>query len=209
MADGASGNIGGILFEAGKTISDAGKKQAQQIANSVAGQLGAQKPVFGGGPKQTTTGFTPKPLGTTNPLSDFGKMFEAGKSGGFGPKKPPTSSTPQFSQADLDVMAKQNEVKDQEEIEKKQAELREIQLQHKQLHDEMYYNAIRDAGKDAIAKERKQKQQTEQEEAEAKQQQQVDPLAELPANMSDSQMGKPLPVTRSQTQTEANRGTTG
>ncbi len=225
MADGASGNIGGILFEAGKTISDAGKKQAQQVANAVGGQLGAQKPLFGG-QKTQTTGlgglFPQKPAGGAtggqtskiDPFGDFGKMFEGGKPG-FGSQKPPAQmpQSQQFSQAQLDTMAAQNKAVDDQEIAKRQAELQQIKLQHKQLHDEMYYNAIRDAGKNSIAKDRKEKAQAEQqqEEAKAQQQQQVSQMSELPGNMmgNNPQLGAPVAVTQAKTQTEANRGTTG
>lgn len=217
MADGSSGGLSGVLFEAGKTISDAGKKQAQQVANAVGQQVtGSAKPLFGGTPKSSGT-FTPKPLGGSggatpklDPFGDFGKMFEKNKPGGmFGAKQPPVPPTPQFTQEDLDKMAAENSAKDQEEIAKRQAELRQLQ-QH--LHNENYYNAIRDAGKDSIAKERQAKQQAEQQEEEAKAQQAAQQGQDiLPGNplAQNQQLGTPVSVQQAKTQTEANRGTTG
>ena len=215
MGDGSSGGgLGGILFEAGKIVG----QQGQKIANSVVGQTtGNTKPLFGG-PKSNTTGsFTPKPQGGAggqvpklDPFGDFGKMFEGGKMGGLGAAQPPVGQSQKYSQADLDTMAAENSAKDQQEIAKKQAELAQLA---KQLHDENYYNAIRDAGKDSIAKERKAKQQEEeQEEAQkqqlAQQQQGQDMLPGSPL-AKNQQLGDPVAVQQAKTQTEANRGTSG
>src|SRR5579872_2044565 len=116
MADGSNGGMSGILFEAGKTISDAGKKQVQQTANAVAGQItGNAKPLFGG--QQSSGSFTPKPaaggqMPKLDPFGDFGKMFEGGKSTGLGGKQSPPPTSQQYSQAELDNMAAQNKVVD-------------------------------------------------------------------------------------------------
>lgn len=223
MSDGSSGGIGGVLFEAGKAVGNTVKNQAQQSANAVAGQLGAQKPLFGG-PKQSTSGtFTPKSsggLGGQMPKADpfggggnFGKMFEGlGAKPGFGAKQPPLPPTPQFSQADLDKMAAENSVKDQEEIAKRQAELQELKMKHKQLHDEVYYNDIKNAGQNLLAKDRKEKAEAEQQDDAQKQQNtQSNQLPELSQNMmgKNQQLEAPINVKQEQTKTEANRGTTG
>jgi hypothetical protein len=224
MADGASGNIGGILFEAGKTISDAGKKQAQQIANAAGQQLtGSQKPLFGGGPKQTTTGlpsFKPQAGGAgqmpkLDPFGDFGKMFEKNKPGSqFGAKQPasPFPQSQQFSQEELDKMAAENSAKDQEEIAKRQAELKQLT---QQLHNENYYNEIRDAGKGLAEKARQaQAQQAEEDAAQQQVDAQQDQMRSLPNGVLKNELPPPdqqesVALTQAKTQTEANRGTTG
>jgi len=149
MADSASGNIGQVLFEAGNTV----KNQAQKSANAALGQLtGNQKPLFGQKPNV-------KPLGNQlpkmpNPL-DFSEL---GK-GGLGFKKPPLPQTPQFTQAQLDEMASQNKIKDDQEIAKRQAELESIKQQHQQLHNEVYYNKIRDVGQNTMVQARQAKEE--------------------------------------------------
>lgn len=220
MADGSSSGLSGVLFEAGKTISDAGKKQAQQTANAVTGQLtGNAKPLFG---KKPTGSFPSKPLGGQMPqdpfagLGDFGKMFEGGKGGfGMGPKKPPAPK-PQFTQGDLDKMAAENKIKDDQEIAKKQAELEQFKIQHKQLHDEVYFNKIKNIGENSIAQERKRKEEEEEQERIAKEQQAQQQAAQdvLPGNplsKQNQQLGQPVNIAthQAQTKTEIGRGTTG
>lgn len=216
MSDGSSGGLSGVLFEAGKTISDAGKKQAQQVANAVGQQVtGSTKPLFGGTQKSSTSGtFTPKPAGGStpklDPFGDLGKMFEGGKPGlGMGSKKPPISPQPQFTQEDLDKMAADNKIVDDQKIAAAQAELRQLQ---KQLHDENYYNAIRDTGKGLAEKERQRKEELAKYEEEQKQQQQAAAQQDiLPGSplAQNQQLGAPVAVQQAKTQTEANRGTTG
>ncbi len=220
MADGSSGNLGGILFEAGKAVGNTVKGHVQQAGNSVVGQLGAQKPLFGGTQKQPASGaFTPTPAGgqmpKVDPFGDFGKMFEGGKPG-FGAKKSPQpQAQQQFSQADLDAMAAQNRAVDDQEIAKRQAELEQIKMQkHKQLHNEVYYNDIKNVGQHSIAQERKQKAEEDQQEEETRRQQQQaqgGQLPELSGSMmgNNPQLGAPVAVTQAKTQTETNRGTTG
>lgn len=224
MGDGSSGNIGGILFEAGKTIGDAAKKQAQQMANTAAAQVtGSSKPLFGGQNSATSGTFTPKPAGQgtgqmpkLDPLSNFGNMFEGGKFGGFGAKKPaPVSNQPKFSQADLDAMAAQNKAIDEQEIVKRQAELEQIKMQkHQQLHDEVYYDQIKNAGQNSIAQKRKedervrqQEEEQKQQEAQAAQQQEQNILPGGPL-AQNQQLPNPV-VQRAMTQAETNRGTSG
>lgn len=178
MADGSSGNLSGVLFEAGKTISDAGKKQAQAAANSAVSSItGNPKPLFGQKPSP----------------------FEAVESGfGMGGKKSPVST---FTQAQLQAMDAKNKVEDEARIK---------QLQ-KQLHDEIYFSKIRDAGQNSIATARKRKEEEEEQERLAKdkesQQEQVI-LPGTPLSQQNDQL-QPVSVKQAQTKTEINRGTTG
>lgn len=215
MADGAGGSgIGGVLFEAGQAIADPLKKQAQQFGNAAASQItGNQKPLFG--PKPATNSFTPKPANQipgkmpANPFGNFGSMFENGNNGKlpFGAKPPVQQNQSQFSQADLDRMAQENKVKDDEQIAKAEAELQQIQ---QKLHAD-YYEPIKNAGENSIAKARKEKEQQEQLEAEQKQQQAASVQDVLPGSplAKNAGLGAPVAVQQAQTVTEANRGTTG
>lgn len=223
MADGSSGGLSGVLFEAGKTISDAGKQQAQQTAQSVFSSVtGSQKQLF---QKPQSGSFTPKSQGQgqkVDPFGNLGKMFESGGlKQPFGAKKPAIPSAPQISQEELARMAAENQARDAEEIAKREQELRQIQAQkaqaHKQLHDEVYYNRIKNIGIGTMEQTRQEKaQETQEEEAAKAQEEQAKQMEVLPGNLiSGQQLGQPVSqkqdvaVFQSKTKTEIGRGTTG
>lgn len=223
MADGSSGNLSGILFEAGKTISDAGKQQAQATANAVVSSVtGSQKPLFNATSQQKplSGSFTPAPkplggpMGQLPKLDTFGKMFGSEKPG-FGAKQTPQfPQQQQFTQADLDKMAADNKAVDDQEIAKRQAELAAMQQAsqaHKQLHDEVYYKQIEKVGEHSIQEARDEK--TREEEAAAANQPEQNPLddAANPIMAKNAQLGQPqnVAVQQATTKTEANRGATG
>lgn len=220
MADGSRGGLSGVLFEAGKTISDAGKQQAQQVAQTVfSSTTGSNKQLF----NNKSQGSTPpaKPLGQApkqNPFGNLGGMFEKGGASPFGQKAPAVqSSQPAFSQADLEAMAAQNKIADEQEIAKKQAELEAIKQQaHKARHDEVYYNKIKNIGADTMAQSRQQKeQQQQQEEAQKQAEAQQNQMQDLSGGMFKgsplSQNGQlqPVAVQQAMTKTEAQRGSNG
>lgn len=224
MADGSSGGLSGVLFEAGKTISDAGKKQAQQTAQSAFSSLtGSSKQLFNAKSSNITTP-PAKPLGQIpkqNPLGNLGNlggMFEKGASSPFGSKtQTPQAAQPAFTQADLDAMAAQNSAKDAQEIAKREAELEAIKQQaHQARHDEVYYNQIRNIGANTMAESRQQKEQQQQQEEAQKQEEAQNQMQDLSGGMfkgsplsQNGQLGAPVAVRQAKTQTEANRGTTG
>lgn len=209
MADGASGGLTGVLFEAGKAISDAGKQQAKQSAQTVFSSVtGSQKPLF----SKPQTSAKPTPQGSQMPKLDsfgdlgaLGKLFEGGKGTGT---QSSAASQNAMSQQQLQTMAAQNEQKDQAEIARVEAELAQLR---KQLHDENYYNAIKNAGKTMAEERQERSQQAQQEEAEKQQQMQTQGLDVLPGSplSGSQQLGDPISVQQAKTQTEINRGTTG
>lgn len=160
----------------------------------------------------------------TNPFGknpNLGSMFESGgMKSPFGPKKPAIPALPQMSQAELDIMAKSNEEKDAIEIAKRQEELRALQVkkqEHKQLHDEVYYNPIQNVGAGSIEEARNAKAQQEEQLEAQKQEEQANQMEVLPGGplSQNQQLGQPVSqkdsvaVFQSKTKTEIGRGTTG
>lgn len=173
MADGAKG-MSGVLFEAGKSavkatagqVKQAGQTVTQDVTSSLFG-----KPL-GANPKNTTAfpfpqqkpapgGFPKAPPGQMPKLDSLGGMFEKGMGGKspFGPSLAEKKAEEDRQRAELARMAQENQQKDAIKL----AELK------KKLHDEIYYNKIKQAG-GSLQEEWAQKQKTEQDEEEAKKQ---------------------------------------
>lgn len=218
MADGSSGNLGGVLFEAGKTISDAGKQQAQQTAQTAFSSVtGSQKQLFSK-PQGTTLPKPPpsqKPMPKLDQFGDLSKMFGGEGKSPFGPKKPPVPQTPQISQEEIEKMAAENKARDAEEIAKRQAELEAIKQQaHKKLHDEVYYSRIQNVGENSMEQTRQAKAQEEEKELQEKEQKEhtkkMDVLPGTPL-FDNQHLSQPVNIAKQQamTKTEANRGSTG
>lgn len=211
MADGAQGGLSGVLFEAGKAISDAGQQQAKQTAQTVFSSVtGSQKQLF----KPQGNPAPAKPAGGQMPnmnalgdLGDIGKLFEGGK--GISGNQTTSPTNTQMTQQQLNVMAAQNQQEDQAKIARAEAELAQLK---QQLHNENYYNAIKNAGK-TMAQERQENAQRVQQDEVVKQQEQAQASAmnSLSGDMfkGSAQLGAPVAVQQAKTQTEANRGTTG
>lgn len=208
MADGAQGGLSGVLFEAGKAISDAGAQQAKQTAQTVFSSVtGSQKQLFSK-PQGSSAPLKPSggQLPNMNALGDIGKLFEGGK--GISGNQTTSPTNTQMTQQQLNVMAAQNQQEDQAKIARAEAELEQLK---QQLHNENYYNAIKNAGK-TMAQERQEKAQiAQQDEANKQQQAQVGAMGSLSGDMfkGSAQLGTPVAVQQAKTQTEANRGTTG
>lgn len=213
MANGAQGGLSGVLFEAGKAISDAGKQQAQQTAQTVFSSVtGSQKQLFS---KPQGSSAPLKPAGGQLPnmnglgdLGNFGKLLENGKGTSGTQTSMPANN--QMSQQQLATMAAQNQKDDQARIAQVEAELTQLK---QQLHNENYYNAIKNAGKTMAQERQENAQRVQQEEAERQQKEQANAGAvnSLSGDMfrGSAQLGTPVAVQQAKTQTEANRGTTG
>lgn len=174
MADGSSGNLGGVLFEAGQSAVKATAGQvkagvqttAQGVVNDTTSALFG-KPL-GVKPQNTTPfpfpqktpGQFPKLPGQMPKLDAFGGMFEKGMGGkGFGPTAAEKQAELQRQQAELKQMDEQNKAQDAQKI----AALT------KKLHDEIYYNKIKNAG-GSLQEDWAKKQKQEQDDEEAKKQ---------------------------------------
>lgn len=230
MADGSSGGLGGVLFEAGKNVVKATgtglQNQASATANAAVSSLtGSQKPLFNAKPQGST--FPAKPLGGQLPkqnpfgnLGNLGGMFEKGAKPPFGAKAPTFQAPPSMSQAELDVMAKTNQESDAVEIAKRQEELRELQQKtqaHQQQHNEIYFDRLKNIGAHTMEESRQAKaQQDEQDDLENNRDEQAKKLDVMPGGplAANQQLGnlpeKPNMATQqAMTKREANRGSTG
>ena len=225
MADGSSGGLGGVLFEAGKNAVKATgtglQNQATATANATMSSLtGSQKPLFGQKPQGST--FPAKPLGGQLPkqnpfgsLGNLGGMFEKGGKPPFGAKTPAIPSTPGISQAEMDAMAAQNKIQDDQKIAEAQKELEMIKQQHQQLHNEVYYNRIAQVGQNTMEQSRQARaQQEEQEDLQREQDAQAKQMDVLPGGplAQNGQLGslpqKPNMATQQAlTKRETGRGT--
>lgn len=169
MADGSSGNLGGVLFEAGKSVTDAGKQAAQKTAATVFQQVTGKQTTGGAFGNASTT---PKNFPNSNNINNLGSL------GGtnnpleklFGGKNPMNQFNQQQgnaqNQQQLQQMVQENKQQDNAKI---------SQLQ-KQLHDEIYYNKIARGGnlardRQKLAEEKAQEEQAKKDEEAAKMQQ--------------------------------------
>lgn len=178
MADGSQGGMGGVLFEAGKTIAGQAKQTGQTVASQLTGQTFTPKPQSGSfTPKSSGGSFSPKPPpfgGTPGALPKmdnlggaFGGLFEKNATG----KQNALAQQQQQAQAQaqLDQIAAQNKAADQAKI---------AALTQK-LHNEVYYNKIAQSG-GSLAQERHEREQkdilAEDQRRQAKEQQLSEPL---------------------------------
>lgn len=176
MADGSSGNLGGILYEAGKSVTDAGKQAVQSTAGTVFQQVTGKTPTGGSFSNASTT---PKNFPGMNKLGDLGGSNPLEKI--LGGKNPLNQANQQQqnaqNQQQFQQMQQQNKSQDEAQI----AALT------RELH-EKYFKPIRDGGKLAeerqkIAEEKQADEQAQADKKAAQQQQGPVKPGELGGNL--------------------------